>query len=248
VSIQNQPPCDAIEIWERAISRWQVAAKSGKIDKQEWVEIASQLTLAVQKAGVAHFPRAHAHLAAVLLELDREADAAREANIALQQDPNEFRAQTVRVDILGRKLKIRDVGLGDFVHFERGSGSDFGSQVATSVIGSILVSAIKTVFTGIEVGMAVHSQGNFKSEIERLAAIYLNVCQTNTDVDEFMYMSETLISLGDAIREVPIPGGRPNLYASVVHAPVHKLNQRGREAQVREVKQRAEGRMLLFKK
>ncbi len=60
-------------------------------------------------------------------------------------------------------------------------------------------------------------------------------------------MAETLIGLGDFIEKVPMPGGRPNLYAEVVNAPTDKLEMQGMEDKVSDVRRRAEGRSLLFK-
>jgi hypothetical protein len=60
-------------------------------------------------------------------------------------------------------------------------------------------------------------------------------------------MSESLIQLGDDIKEMPFAGGPPNLYAEISRDATARLELEGRDKEVEEVLRKAHGRSLLSK-
>jgi hypothetical protein len=189
---------------------------------KEWVVWAGNIIQIVEKA--------------IEAKIEDQKQASTHAN-TLQQNPNDFRAQMVRIDAALKYLNIKKLGVDDFLTDEY-SGS-------TEV--DLFLSALKGVSSLSKAAKAASTQKNYKNELLRLAQIFRNICQTNTDVDEFLYMAETMISLGDFIKDVPIASGRPNLYIEVVNALIEKLEMTGRESDIKAVQDKAESRLMLFK-
>jgi hypothetical protein len=230
---QSDPAPEAIEHFNRAIDMWNNAEESRRDDTLR-NDVASELALALKKAN-APFPRAYALLAMYLNDLGDDQRAEWHADRALQQNPNEFRAQLVRIDVALKGVKIAKVSAGDVIALG-GRPQDAVGET----LGRMTGAAIAKTRAGM-------SQANFKRELERLVQIYRNVCLSNDDVDEYLMMSEALIGLGDFIKDVPMPGGRPNLYVEVVNAPTNNLQITEREQGVTDVRRKAEGRSLLFR-
>lgn len=228
----SEPSAEAMEHFNRAMNIW------GNTEESKWDDnlrrdVCSELALAVHKAN-APFPRANAVLAIFFNELGDDNKADYYARTALHQNPNEFRAQVVRLDVSVKGVRIAKITPGHII----GQGRKFEDVVAGTV-GNI-------IGIGIAAGHAGITQSNFKNEVIKLVQIFRNVCQTNTDADEFLMMANGLISLGDFIKDMPMPGERPNLYAEVLNAPIDKLDKTNREEEIQEVLRRAEGRTLLF--
>jgi len=219
--------------FNRANDMWNYAEESKRDDNLRR-DICAELALAIDKAG-APFPRAHAWLANYFFELGDGKNAWEHANIALRQNPNEFRAQLARILVAWGNVKTVDkFSARDIV---------WGGGLTNMIAGTL------GSFTGFLVvnANAEMTQMNFKNELLRLAQIFISVCQTNTDVDEFIMMANTLIAAGDLIKDIPMPGGRPNLYIEIVNAPLNHLDKKGREQEIADVRRKAEGRSLLFK-
>ena len=189
--------------------------------------------MAIKKAG-APFPNAHSWLAIFLEDLGDEEDALYHANVALQHNPNDFRAQMIRVDHSLKGARIRKLGVTDFL----ASGK--------SIEGAVIGSMFKGLFSVGEAAFAALTQAGLKSELSRLAKIFRANCETNTDVDEFLYMSKMMIAFGDLMKDVSIRE-KTNLYAEVANSPIEKLKIQGREQEVMELRQQAEGRSMLLK-
>ncbi len=225
---------DAMECFNQAWDLWDKAEENKRDDKLR-NDVAALLMLAIHKAG-APFPRAHSFLAIFLEDLHRESEAAQHANLALQQNPNEFRAQLVKIDLSLKGVKVMKVGARDFV-----------PELNSGAMGFAFDLVFKGLFMG---GTLVHTQAtqsSFKNEIIKLIQIYTNVSNDNTDVDEYLYMAEMMIIFGDIIKDIPMPGGKPNIFAEIVKAPVDKLYFAGKEQEVKFIRNKAEGRSMLFK-
>ena len=216
---------------------WDLWDKAGEKDKNNALnnDCISLFMLAISKAG-GPFPRAHSWLAIFLQDLQREKEAAQHAAIALQEDPYEFRAQLVKIDLSLNNVKVMKKGAG---------------ALMPNLNQSAESAAVEFVFNGIFMGghyaHTRKTQNDFKKEVLKLIDIYRYLNTVNTDVDEFLYMSELMVSYGDGFRDIPMPGGRPNLFAEVVNAPINRLIMRGCEQDVQLIRDKAEGRSMLFK-
>ena len=229
----TEPSTEAIEHFNRAIDKWNNTEESKRDDNLRR-DICAELALAIKKAS-APLPRAHALLAMFLNDLGDDKNAAYHANIALQQNPDEFRAQLVRIDVALKGVKVTKVRGRDLIEFSGGFDNMYWGTVG------------RLFGAGISSLSSRSTQASFKNEVVRLAQIFKNVCKTNTDVDEYLMMAQALIALGDFIKDVPMPGGRPNLYLEVLSAPTEQLDKVGQEEKILEVRRMAEGRSLLFK-
>jgi len=201
----------------------------------------------VKKAN-APFPPAYALLATMMNEMGKDSEAERYARIALQQDPNEFRAQLVLIDVAVEGVQLINLRPGHFVHFEGHNRGDLAEQVVLSAVGTVLGTAVKSISTLAQSGWAANKQAKFKDELERLIVIFRNLCETNTDPNEFIFMGQTLIDFGDWIKDWSLFGGRPDLYSPVANANVEKLGEAAKEKEVMAVIHKAQGRLLVLGK
>lgn len=243
---QNEPTPEAVEHFDRAVDMLQKSG-SGKLDDTLKLDVASELALAVKKAD-APFPAAYALLAMMMNEMGKDADAERYARIALQQNPNEFRAQLVLIDVAVENVQILNLRPGHFLHFESPKGRDLAEQIVGSAVGTILGTAVKSASTLAQSGWAANKQAKFKDELVRLIMIFKNCCETNTDSNEFIFMGETLIGLGDWIKDLSLFGGRPDMYSPVANANIEKLRETAKEKEVIAVINKAQGRLLVLGK
>lgn len=224
---------EAERLYEKAMDLWGDTV-IGQLEDDKKRNIAALLALAIKKAGNP-FPLAEAKLGLFLYFLGDKKDAIQHANLALQYDSDSFLGQFVRVLFTLENIRVRKLGLGDFF----GGGG--------SLEGSVIVSGIKTFFSLAEAGGAAGTQKQCKEEILRLIEIYRRVCLVTTDVDEYLQMSQLLIVLGDIIKDIPIFGGRPNLFIEVVNSPIIQLEMGESEQEVEDMRLTAEGKSELFK-
>jgi tetratricopeptide (TPR) repeat protein len=227
------PTGESAEHFERALEFLEALDDAPENENENiYRDAAAELALAIHRAG-ASFPSAHAMLAVILYELDDVERAEHHAEIALQQDESEFRAQLVKVELALGSTEAVKLGLGNFIHL-KGSFDDmyFGSVGKT--IGSLVAK-----------GRASLTQWNLKGELQKLAQSFRHNCKTNEDVDEYLFMAGTLIAIADVIADIPMLGDRPDLYAVVVDTSTDNLDQSGREEEVIRMKHKAEGRLLL---
>jgi len=239
-------PANALEIWRKAIAEWKNAVKPGKPDVLAWGHITSLLTLAISYAGSTPFPRAHARLAIALLTLGRNVEAKREADIALQQDPNEFRAQQVKVALALNREKIREELLSrvpPFLCRGRARLGDAGFTNPASMSGP----SLKPMTDESNVGVPGPAISSLIAELERLVTIFRNLCDSNANVDEYLNVADFLIMVGDGMREMPLADWRARLYRIVANTPTDKLDCQGRELEVAAVRHKARLGTLLFK-
>jgi hypothetical protein len=204
----QQPSTEARELFEQALTEWDNTKESNQDEKLRR-DIASLLSTAIQKAD-APFPRAHSLLSIFLCDLGQEREAAIEAELALNEDPNEFRAQLVKIDIAWKGTKIKKLGIGDFLQQEK------------SFEAALLASAMKGVFSVLAAASAIATQAVLNTEFDRLVKIFRYICSTNTDAEEFSFMAQRLIDIGDMLIKIPM-STRPNLYLEVVNAPIDLL-------------------------
>ena len=238
-------PADALEVWEKAMAEWRNAVRIGEPDLLFWGHIASLLTLAISYAGTKHFPRAHAHLAIVLLTLERDAEAEREANIALEQNPNESRAQQVRVALALNNAISRRARFSNSLPFLRRRAVSPCAKSATHQETRVKKTGLTLTRAG-DVRLVRSETPNLIAELEKMMAIFNDLCGTYTDVDEYLNIADFLIAVGDRMSKMPLADWRARLYEVVANTPTDKLNCQGRQQEVEEIRQRARIGSLLF--
>lgn len=245
IPLFGQPSREAEEHFQRAIEKWN-GAKNDNADDILKLDVASELALAIKKAN-APFPRAHAYLAMILNDMGNDADAERHANIALLQNPNEFRAQLIKIDTALKGVKIVKLRPGDFVHVEDYGRGDMAEKVVGTALVSLVGTATKSLASVLAAGSASATQNNFRREAEKLIAIFRNVCVSNTDAKEYLMMGETLVALGDMIKETPqLRDVRRMLYTEVISVSIENLESQGHEKGIANTRTKAEGRLLLL--
>jgi len=84
------------------------------------------------------------------------------------------------------------------------------------------------------------------AELEKMMAIFNDLCGTYTDVDEYLNIADFLIAVGDRMSKMPLADWRARLYEVVANTPTDKLNCQGRQQEVEEIRQRARIGSLLF--
>ena len=183
----------AMEHFNRAIDMWNNADES-KLDDNLRRDVCAELALAINKAG-APFPRAHALLAMFFNDLGDDVSAGHHANKALQQNPNEFRAQFVRIDVVLKNVRIAKVKTGEVI--------EWSGNIENMIFGTLG----KAIAAGVISSQAGRTQTDFKNEVIKLVKIFRNVNRTNTDIEEFVMMANLLIGVGDFIKDLPMPGG-----------------------------------------
>lgn len=230
----EKPAPEALTHLDRAFEMWQAGDEAHELSESQKLDIASELALAIHKAN-APFPDAHALLAMLLNELGDDERADYHARLALRQDPNEFRAQLVRLDVELKDVRFVNLSAGDFVAA--------GGTLEEAYFGSIG----KSIGSLIAAGHAGITQSRFNSEVSRLIQIFGNLCEAGVDANEYLFMADTLIDLGDFARDLPFSGGHESLYAAVVNTPVDNIDRAGREDDFAAIRSRAKGRLLLFK-
>jgi hypothetical protein len=228
-------PEQAVDLWRNATVEWKKALRAGDGDLQSWGHIESLLSLALTYAGSTPFPRAHAHLAIVLLTLGMDDGAEREANIALMQDPNEFRAQQVRIALAMN---------GELSQQEPRSSSPASAYPGADEFAISGEPEAEAQGTGLRLVGAVESEldgspcPTLVTEIERMLTLFRNFSDTNTDIDEYLNIAEFLILSSDQLKEIPIEL-RSELYSAVAYTPTDKLNSQGRGREIVAVRETA---------
>jgi hypothetical protein len=230
-------PEQAVELWRNATVEWKKALRTNDADIQLWGHIESLLSLAITYAGSTPFPRAHAHLAIVLLTLQMDEGAEREANIALVQDPNEFRAQQVRIALAMN---------GDLLQEDAPSNSPASVQDDSADFGEAVASEAEERLPGRNLWLVEPAASQYDdsmptplvTEIERMLVLFRNFSDTNTDIDEYLNLADFLILSSDQIKEIPLEL-RSELYSAVAYTPTDKLDCQGRGREVVEVRERA---------
>lgn len=217
--------------FDKAVELWK-SMSGEKLDENWMRNIASWLSLAIHHAERNIFPEAHGLLALLLLFLNDDKRAFNHANQALHQNPHEFRAQYARILLLLKELKQVKVTPVDFL--------ELSGKWEDALAGSF----VKSLGSLANIGLASSSQSKFRNELIRLTEIFTYNCKlADTDVDEILFMADTLIELGDMLVDVP---GFVNLYQPVADMSIKNLELGEQEEEVQTKKKLAFGRSLLY--
>ena len=240
MSDQNQEPIsqEASDIIDKAFEVWENSEKD--IQDEKWLRnVASLLALGIKKAN-RPIPLLNAQLSWFLYWMGDKKQARLQAETALRYNPNEFRAQETLIWLSSPKGWSAPDSNGEFGV----AGAIFGLGV--SMLGS------------------QYSIHKFNKEITKLVNIFRNCLKSELEADEFLYMANRLLELGDELGDVPRAGlfalqvadklgalpenmGRPNLFQEVAQAPTDKVVMRERENDIRALQLSAEGRLALGK-
>lgn len=189
--------------------------------------MAGELLVVIQEAG-GTYPEAHARLSEVFFALGDKKRAEQEYKTALQQDPYEPVAWNTRMSI----------ALAPYVgHTEFRLGSQF---VPTG--GGIAEAAAR------DLGGQRYEAAVIK-EFKQLLQTYRQLVATTTNASAWINMSEVILQTADFLHQNNLvwhKGSWPNLYEDVANAPWNKVEGMGYDQAIADIRQTAQGRMLLY--
>ena len=224
-----KPPADAVALWSHAMQEWRYALTLGEPDRLFWEHIASLLSLALDYCRGAPFPRAHCHLAIVHLTLGNNTQALSEATIALQEDPQEFRAQQVRVALA--LDKVRDSNRRSWLA-SPGMFSRKGSEPAPKAEGKSRGANLERSHGSIE-------RLDLGSEVVRIVDMFNHMCASPLDVGDYLNLADFMICVAEEIKSMRVGDLWVTLVDSVANSLTDKLDCRGKEDEVTQIVQRA---------
>jgi len=210
IKILPTPPPEAFESLMRAGEL--LESGTGETSPAQLREAERHLQSAISRAsGV--FPRAQAVLAIVYYQLGDTGAAQRNAERALADNPDEFRAQWVKTLLAGDKIRITTYNARGLL--PRGTGALYIFEVIWKIIKGIF-----------ETGVSTASQVAFKNEVVQLLEIYRQLCQIVIDADEWLYLSDRLLVLADLMTEnrLRLPGGTPDIYREITRTSSVKMD------------------------
>ncbi|MBW7843889.1 MAG: hypothetical protein H3C40_14300 [Ignavibacterium sp.] len=191
-------------IFQSAMEEWDVASEKDNIPAYKNAE--GLFLLGLQKAGKP-LPRIHSFLAMLYYELascyaqkqERNSakfaseavnSATKHADIALQNDNLEFRAQLIKTYIAG-----------DNVLFMNGGVSNLIPQ-SKDVVGAIFEGFGRAIGTGAAAAQVSMSKSAFKKELEKLLAIYTELdTNYNMPATEFFFFAKKLLGIAEYCSE-----------------------------------------------
>lgn len=235
------PSDEAIELFTQAINIMKTAGDHPT--ERQYRDALSLMSLAAQKAGEP-FPLIHMAMAQAYYDMGDLDNAWNAATRALEQDPENFDAQLVKVCIAADTVQIVDssdggaVGSGWRLLRAMFSGSSRTSYQAGKEFGEKAVGGT----------IAKQSQLRFKNEVLSLLRIFETLCTSGFGADLFLKYANDLIGVADAINKHGIPfRSEVNVYAAIARVSVDKLtytNDQQRQ-EVVKVRRIAEGRSAL---
>ena len=229
---------EASEILDKAFELWG-NTEQNKQDENWLRNVASLFALGIKKANKP-LPSIHAQLSWFLYWLGDEKKARIQAETALRYNADEFRAQETIIWLSSPKGWSAPDSNGEF-------------GVAGAILG-----------LGASMLGSQYSIHKFNKEVTKLVNIFRNCLKSELEADEFLYMANVLIELGDKLGDVPRAGlfalqvadklgalpdnmGRPNLFQEVAQAPTNNVEMHERENDIRALQLSAEGRLALGK-
>jgi hypothetical protein len=189
--------------------------------------LAGELLLIIKEAGGV-YPEAHGRLSQVFLSLNDKKRAQQEYQIALQQDPYAIGAWKTR-------LLIALEPYAGHTEFKRGERF---VPTTDGVVGAIGRSLVNERYEAAVI-----------KEFNKLLDTYRQLVSQTTDAPVWITMSEFIIQMADYLHENKLvwhTGSWPNLYTDVANAPWSKVEGQGYDNDIADIRQTAEGRLLLY--
>lgn len=244
-----------IGIAQKALAEWEAASESKNVSGYN--NAAGLFLLALKKAGKP-IPRLHSFLAMLYYELaichssmnDRNtarltseaiSAAVRHADVALEINELEFRAQLVKTYIAG-----------DSVLYLKGVDLAPNSRDVASAIGEMLGKAIGTGAAATRVAL---SRGNFKKELEKLLVVVSQLHEEYyLDATEFLFFCNKLLAIADFAAENRLFGAK-EIYELLLKVKIKELkyediddpeSKEAVKAQIEEFVTIAEARQIML--
>lgn len=189
--------------------------------------IAGELLLVINEAG-GDYPEAHGRLSEVFLALKDMKRAQQEYQIALQQDPYEVVAWKTRLSI----VLIPYAGHTDF---RRSSSFE---PTTDGVVGSVARNLGSQRY-----------EANVIKEFKKLLETYRQLVTHTANAAVWVDMSDLILQMADYLHQNDLvwhKGSWPNLYEDVANAPWSKIEGQAYDEAIAEIKQTAQGRLLLY--
>ncbi len=214
------------EIFQNAMEEWDVASEKDNISAYKNAE--GLFLLGLKKAGKP-LPRVHSFLAMLYYELagcyakKQERNSARFANesvnsatkhadIALQNDSLEFRAQLIKTYISADNLLVMNGGVSNLIPQSR------------DVAGAIFEGIGRAIGTGAAATQVAMSRSAFKKELEKLFTIYTEL-ETNYNVraTEFFFFANKLLGIAEFCSENRLFGAK-EIYTMISRVEIEELD------------------------
>lgn len=211
------------EHFARVSNRWVVSSEEERASSRFLQDIAGEFLLIIKEAGGV-YPEAYGRLSEVFMSLGDKKKSQQAAQTALQQNPYEATAWRTR-------LAIALEPFAEHTEFRRNAGS------AGGILGWVGRDIVNR-----------EMETKAQKEVHSLVAAYHQLVNRGTDTESWLSMSFMMLEMADILHEFQLMRlrGWPNLYAEVANAPWHKIENSGHEEEIAELRQTAEGRMLLY--
>lgn len=244
-----------IGIAQKALVEWEAASENKNVSGLN--NAAGLFLLALKKAGKP-IPRLHSFLAMLYYDLaichssmnDRNAarltseaisSSVRHADLALETNELEFRAQLIKTYIAG-----------DNVLYLKGVDLAPNSRDVASAIGEMLGKAIGTGAAATRVAL---SKNDFKKELEKLLAIVSQMEEEYyVDATEFLFFCNKLLAIADYTAENKLFGAK-GIYELLLKVDIQELkyenidepeDRNAVKAQIEEFMTIAEARQMML--
>lgn len=213
-------------IFQSAMEEWDVASEKDDIPAYKNAE--GLFLLGLQKAGEP-LPRVHSFLAMLYYELaicyakkqDRNSakfssdavnSATKHADIALQHDNLEFRAQLIKTYIAGDSVLFLSGGISNLIPQSR------------DVVGAIIEGVGRAINVGAAAAQVSMSKSAFKKELENLLRIYTELdTNYNMPATEFFFFANKLLGIAEYCSENELFGAK-EIYTIVSSVKIDELD------------------------
>jgi len=209
-----------------AMQEWDFAGEKDDISSYKNAE--GLFLLALKKAGKP-LPRVHSFLAMLYYDLaisyskrqDRNAakfsseaanSATKHADIALQNEHLEFRAQLIKTYISGDNVLFLNGGVSNLIPQSR------------DIVGAIFEGVGRAIGTGAAAAQVSMSKSTFRKELEKLLAIYTEIDSNYVmEATEFFFFANKLLGIADFCTENKLFGAK-EIYTIIGNVNIDELN------------------------
>jgi hypothetical protein len=156
------------------------------LDERQLRDVVSLLKVAVRDAGIP-FPLAEALLGMTYISLGDTNSAKKYANMALEHNPLELRAQLVKVDISMQNLQV----------MEGNAVSLLPSGIGAKYLFAAIFRMVRALFVG---GAVANTQVRFRGEVAKLIEIFQELFAQEQPAEDFLFFASRFIAIADVLQ------------------------------------------------